>query len=432
MRLRYHFLFLSVLLLSVLGVVIWTHLSSLAWGYSVVILLLLGCLVYLPFFYHSVIRPINSIESGMDLLREQDFSSRLRSVGQYEADGVVKIFNRMMEQLKQERLRLREQNEFLDLLIHASPMGVIVLDYDHRVSHVNPSARRILLLEQSQAVEGYQVSQLCQATGLDLDEVPLHGTRSLTLHDGSIYKCTQDSFVDRGFPRSFYLIESLTDEVRKAEKTAYEQVIRMIAHEVNNTTAGITSTLDTLISMLPEDKESVELAEVIRVCIDRCYSMSKFITNFADVVRIPEANLRPANLNQLVQNEARLLEGVCMQHGIRLSLELDPNLQPVELDTLLLEGAIQNILKNAVESIEGGGEIRLSTSQSERTLVVADNGAGISREVAEKLFRPFFSTKRSGQGIGLIFIREVMLRHGFRYSLSTHADGWTRFIIYFK
>lgn len=431
MRLRYHFLLLSGLLLLTLGAFVLDYAKPYPWSDAVVVGFLVACLVYLPFFYRSVIRPLNSIESGMDLLREQDFSSRLRSVGQYEADGVVKIFNRMMDQLKHERLRLREQNEFLDLLIHASPMGVVVLDYDQKVSHANPAARRILLLGPTQEVEGRKVNELCQATGLALDEVPLHGTRSMTLHDGSIYKCTLDSFVDRGFPRWFYLIESLTDEVRKAEKTAYEQVIRMIAHEVNNTTAGITSTLDTLISLLPDEAENLELAEVMRVCIDRCYSMSRFITNFADVVRIPEANLRPSDLNLLLSSEARLMEGVCMKREIRLCLELDPNLRPVDLDTQLLEGAVQNILKNAVESIESNGEIRIKTNEAERTLIIADNGAGISREVAEQLFRPFFSTKRSGQGIGLIFIREVMLRHGFRYSLSSYPDGWTRFIIYF-
>lgn len=159
--------------------------------------------------------------------------------------------------------------------------------------------------------------------------------------------------------------------------------------------------------------------------------MSRFITNFADVVRIPEANLRSSDLNLLLSSEARLMEGVCMKREIRLCLELDPNLRPVDLDTQLLEGAVQNILKNAVESIESNGEIRIKTNEAERTLIIADNGAGISREVAEQLFRPFFSTKRSGQGIGLIFIREVMLRHGFRYSLSSYPDGWTRFIIYF-
>jgi len=80
----------------------------------------------------------------MELLREQDFSSRLSPVGQYEADRVVNIFNRMMEQLKNERLRLREQNNFLDLLIKASPMGVIITSLDEDLSELNPMALKML------------------------------------------------------------------------------------------------------------------------------------------------------------------------------------------------------------------------------------------------------------------------------------------------
>lgn len=82
-------------------------------------------LIYLIVFYNKIVKPMNTIGSGMELLREQDFSSRLSRVGQYEADRIVNIFNRMMEQLKNERLRMREQNHFLDLLIQASPMGLL-------------------------------------------------------------------------------------------------------------------------------------------------------------------------------------------------------------------------------------------------------------------------------------------------------------------
>lgn len=88
----------------------------------------------------------------MELLREQDFSSRLSRVGQYEADRIVNIFNRMMEQLKNERLRMREQNHFLDLLIQASPMGVIILTMDDEVSQLNPMAVKMLGVRMEEAM----------------------------------------------------------------------------------------------------------------------------------------------------------------------------------------------------------------------------------------------------------------------------------------
>ncbi|HBK32628.1 MAG TPA: PAS domain-containing sensor histidine kinase, partial [Porphyromonadaceae bacterium] len=130
MKLRGYFLILIVLLLGVFAFTFYESLQQeVSWKAIVVEALIIIVLVYLAFFYRKAVRPLQNISNGMDLLREQDFSSRLRKVGQYEADRVVDIFNKMMEQLKDERLKLREQNEFLDLLIHASPMGVVVMDY---------------------------------------------------------------------------------------------------------------------------------------------------------------------------------------------------------------------------------------------------------------------------------------------------------------
>ena len=87
---------------------------------------------------------MNIIGSGMELLREQDFSSRLSKVGQYESDRIVNVFNRMMEQLKNERLRLREQNHFLDLLIQASPMGVVITTLNGEISQLNPMGLKMM------------------------------------------------------------------------------------------------------------------------------------------------------------------------------------------------------------------------------------------------------------------------------------------------
>ncbi|HCY00322.1 MAG TPA: PAS domain-containing sensor histidine kinase, partial [Bacteroidales bacterium] len=121
----------------------------------------------------------------------------------------------------------------------------IVLDYDNRITELNPAAFRIMGINDFDIVKGKQLSELKDILLIDLSTIPMHKTRTISLNDGTVYKCTLESFIDRGFPRPFYLIESLTDEVRRAEKKAYEKVIRMISHEVNNTTAGITSTLDT-------------------------------------------------------------------------------------------------------------------------------------------------------------------------------------------
>ena len=377
--------------------------------------LVLFILCYLPFFYRKIVKPLNSIGSGMELLREQDFSSRLSPVGQYEADRIVNVFNRMMEQLKNERLRLREQNNFLDLLIKASPMGVILTTLDEDLSELNPMAQKMLGVRQEDVL-GKKMNEIDSPLAAELANVPKGETATVRLNDSNIYRCTHSSFIDRGFQHPFFLIESLTDEVMKAEKKAYEKVIRMIAHEVNNTTAGITSTLDTVEQALSTEEGMDDICDVMRVCTERCFSMSRFITRFADVVKIPEPTLTLVDLNDLAFTCKRFMEGMCTDRNIKLRLEIDETLKEVKMDASLFE--------------QKDGEIIVRTL-SPAIVEVVDNGKGISKEVEAKLFSPFFSTKPNGQGIGLIFIREVLMRHGCTFSLRTYADGLTRFRILF-
>ena len=391
--------------------------------------LVLFILCYLPFFYRKIVKPLNSIGSGMELLREQDFSSRLSPVGQYEADRIVNVFNRMMEQLKNERLRLREQNNFLDLLIKASPMGVILTTLDEDLSELNPMAQKMLGVRQEDIL-GKKMNEIDSPLAAELANVPKGETATVRLNDSNIYRCTHSSFIDRGFQHPFFLIESLTDEVMKAEKKAYEKVIRMIAHEVNNTTAGITSTLDTVEQALSTEEGMDDICDVMRVCTERCFSMSRFITRFADVVKIPEPTLTLVDLNDLAFTCKRFMEGMCTDRNIKLRLEIDETLKEVKMDASLFEQVLVNIIKNAAESIEKDGEIIVRTL-SPAIVEVVDNGKGISKEVEAKLFSPFFSTKPNGRGIGLIFIREVLMRHGCTFSLRTYADGLTRFRILF-
>ena len=435
MRIKFFF-FILVLLLLGLGIY-WGIISRdiprlyLVLGEGAVILILF----YLSVFYRKIVKPLNSIGNGMDLLREQDFSSRLSPVGQYEADRIVNIFNRMMDQLKNERLRMREQNSFLELLIQASPMGVIILNLSEKISQLNPMAVKMLGVHADLAV-GKQLKTLDSSLAAELDTIDNEETKIVRLNDANVYKCTRSYFIDCGFKHPFFLIERMTDEVMRVEKKAYEKVIRMIAHEVNNTTAGITSTLDTVEQTLASEQGMEDLCEVMRVCVERCFSMSRFITRFADVVKIPEPNLVPLSLNEMAATCRRFMEGMCEGAGISLSLECDELARPVKMDAALFEQVLVNIIKNAAESISSSESARqngqiIVRTQSPASIEVVDNGPGISKEVESKLFTPFFSTKPDGQGIGLVFIREVLSKHGCTFSLRTYADGLTRFRILF-
>ncbi|MDL2265816.1 PAS domain-containing protein [Parabacteroides sp. OttesenSCG-928-G21] len=434
MRLRGAFWILSALLLITLGILTYfVFYNSSTKLFFIVEGLLLLTVIYLIIFYQRIVKPLHIIGNGMELLREQDFSSRLAYVGQAEADRIVDIFNKMMEQLKDERLHLREQNHFLDLLIDASPMGVVILDLDRKIQSVNLAMCRFLYIDSYEQLLGKKLDEIDASLTSELNKIPLYESQTIRLNDANIYKCTHSSFVDQGFHHSFFLVESLTQEVFKAEKKAYEKVIRMIAHEVNNTTAGITSTLDTLTTTFREMNEMEDVCDVLRVSIERCYRMSDFITNFADVVRIPEPQLQQQSLNEMVVDSKRFMETICHSRNIRIKLELTAASPTVNLDHALFEQVLVNIIKNSAEAIGQDGTISIRTTDSPVVMLeITDTGTGIDSETEMRLFSPFFSTKANGQGIGLIFIREVLQKHNCQFSLKTYPDGLTRFRIIFK
>lgn len=382
-------------------------------------------------FYWSVMKPMRTILNGIDLLREQDFSSRLAHVNQYEADGIVDMFNGMMSSLKEERLRMREQNHFLDLLIDVSPMGIIILDDNDRIFSANPSACNFLESDK-ESLYGKALCELQSQLGQKLQTLAPDDPQTVRLNDSMIYRCQRLSFMDKGFAHPFILIEKLTAEVIKAEKKSYEKVIRVIAHEVNNTMAAINSMLSTADMILSDDPDkNRDLLEVIKVCEGRCGSMSRFITSLAEVVKIPEARLIKTDLNNEINRLRVLLESMCNPRNIRLDIRLSSESIPVSIDPVLMEQAIINIVKNSAESIGNCGEITIDTSATPPTLIIADNGPGISAETANMLFSPFFSTKTNGHGIGLMLTSEVLRKHGCKFSLETCSDDLTRFTIRF-
>ncbi|MDE6650791.1 MAG: PAS domain-containing protein, partial [Paramuribaculum sp.] len=191
-------------------------------------------LLLLRFIYLNLLRPINAIFGGMELVRTQDFSSRLVKVGQKDADKLVGLFNKMIDSLKQERIKNMEQNHFLQLLIQSSPSGIAILDFDGAITHANPAMLALMNTDEETAI-GKMPEALAGELPRAIGEVAQGQTATVRLSDNMIVRISRLSFMETGFTRPFITVEVLTDEVRNAEKEAYGKVIRIIAHEVNNT-----------------------------------------------------------------------------------------------------------------------------------------------------------------------------------------------------
>lgn len=426
---RYNLLFfLLAIVITAIAVIRFCFPSLPSWT-EAALFLLAG--VLLVMIWVVVVRPIRTLTAGMDLVSAQDFGSRLSRVGYPDADRLVDMFNRMMTCLKNERLRQHEQNTFLSLLIEASPMGIVIFDFDGRLSLINPAALRLLDIPAGHDLTGLTLEMIPGDIAAMAAAIPKGETRILRPADTQVYRCARLSFMEMGFPRPFLLIESLTDEISRAEKAAYEKVIRMISHEVNNSMAGIKSLLETLADIMEGDPA---MAELIDSCHERCVSMSRFITSYADVVKLPDPTPVMCDLNTAITRQLPFLEAM-LPEGIKLTFTPSPESAPAMADSVQLEQVMVNIVKNAAESILSApgatcGEIGIAISSAPSSITITDNGPGISSDTAAHLFTPFFTTKPSGQGIGLLCVSEILRRHRCRFSLVTVAP-LTRFTIIF-
>lgn len=395
----------------------------------------IGILAILFFcmLYYRLIKPYQIISSGMELLKEQDFSTRLRPVTGSEANQVIEVFNKMMDQLKDERLQVREKNYFLDLLIQASPQGVVILDFDEKITEINSAGLRLLSISNINEVKGRKLSESGIIIGEQLaglkpnEDVVIRGS-GITM-----YRCSRSSFIDRGFAHPFILIEELTHELLKTEKKSYENIIRMMAHEVNNSVGAVSSTLNVISDTLRQD-ENNELADVlpaVEASFDRCRHLGEFISNFAEVVKIPQPTLSKVSINELAKSVDALTRIECQRRNTQLTLDLTTDTDTAYVDSIQIEQVLVNIVKNAYEAIGDGGQIKIITNSHPLSIIIINNGATISDEVKQKLFTPFFTTKSKGQGIGLMFVREVLLNHNCKFDLSS-KDEWTKFEILFN
>ncbi len=402
----------------------WLHTLP-AWIIAIVILIPIAILAWLFF---SLVRPFHTISTGMDLLLAQDFSSRLAPVGQIDADHLVRMFNNMMDQLKSERMKLHEQNHFLQKLIEASPIGIAVLDFDGRIADVNPAMRHLLADMTSEELAGKTMADIRHRSELArcLANLPQESTHTFRLSDTDIIRCSHLSFMESGFARPYIFAEPLTNEVIEAEKTAYGKVIRIIAHEVNNTLAGVNSILQTIRDIMQPDPTTSDVVATLESCTDRCHSLSNFITSYANVVKIPAPSLRKVDINHTIVALRPFLESLITQNiTLRCSLPDEP--VEISADPVLIEQVIVNVFKNALESIanrpDSHIDITVTATKHSRTLTISDDGPGISPDAVGHIFSPFFSTKPGGRGLGLMFVAEILRRHSATFSLATESNS---------
>lgn len=378
--------------------------------------------------FQGVYLPQKTVSRGMELIQSQDYNNRLVKVGEPNSDRIVTLFNSLIDKLRSERLQNREQESLLKLLIEASPMGVAMLDFDKHVSMANLSFLKIFGIKDFSEIEGKKFNEIDNDLIPEMIKVPLGKSKIIRKGNFRIYRIYHLNFIQEGFRREFFLIESLTNEIMKAEKAAYEKVIRTISHEVNNTMGGVRSVLE----IVADNTLDPEVRKVVESCDCRCERMGNFIRDYAEVVKLPQPVMRSTDLSREINMILPFLQRISRDNIELIYDQKEPVI--INADSGLLQQVILNIVKNAVESIPDKGFVKIELSKTDRivTLIISNNGIPIDEKISQQLFTPFFTTKPEGKGIGLTLTRDVLTRHSAEYSLATGPDGITRFVISFQ
>jgi len=378
----------------------------------------------------AFILPMRLVRAGTRLMEDGDFTAHFRTTGHAEIDAMIAVYNRMIDALREERARGREQEGFVKKLIAASPSGVLTLDHDRRVSLINTAADRFL-----EAPAGFVLGRLLETVELPLAralaQLPPGGSDVVTLHGRRRFKCVRATFYDQGHPRTFFVVEDLTAELYETEKAAYGKLIRMTTHEVNNSVAAVRSLLESMATYASQltSEDQADFRKGIEVSVTRLDHLNAFMRGFADVVRIPVPELRPCVLKELVDDLLVLMGPQLAARRIETRWSEVADAGPSLLDRNQIEQVLVNVVKNAMEAIGTDGRIT-SALRSERghlTLEITDSGPGLPDAARGRLFTPFFSTKRDGRGLGLTVVREILVQHHFEFDLDNAEEGGARF-----
>jgi two-component system, NtrC family, nitrogen regulation sensor histidine kinase NtrY len=253
--------------------------------------------------YTQLLQPLKTLLQGTDAIRDRDFNIKFLPTGKYEMDQLIDVYNAMMAQLRTERTQQEQQHFFLEKLIYTSPTGIIILDYDQNVQQLNPKALRLLGVEEKDILKK-SIHELPSAVLREISKLSSGESKTINLNGAETYKLQKSHFIDRGFARYFIMIEELTAEILAAEKKAYGKVIRMMAHEVNNTIGPVNSILQ---STLQTRDNNTNINDALQVAMDRNNSLNLFMRNFAEVVRLPVPYKKTIDLHGMIRQLSQLM-----------------------------------------------------------------------------------------------------------------------------
>jgi nitrogen fixation/metabolism regulation signal transduction histidine kinase len=400
-------------------ILLWTgaHSSQTRWTLTVV--LVAAWLGFCLTLRGKVAYPLQIISNLLSALREEDYSIRARGTRPDSALGeVFTEVNALSETLRDQRLASLEATALLRKVMEEIDVAIFTFDGEQRLRLLNRAGER-LLAQPTERILGKTAMEL--GLGVCLEGEPVR-TMTMSFPGGAgRYGIRRSTFREQGRPHQMLVIANLSQALREEERQAWQRLIRVLGHELNNSLAPIKSMAGTLGSLLSREPRPGDWEEDARrglsVIEGRAESLSRFMEGYSRLARLPSPKLQPADLGALVRRVVSLERRlpVTLIVGPELTLQADPD----QLEQMLI-----NLLRNAVDAaLETGGGVKLGWRRNADyvELLVEDEGPGLPNTT--NLFVPFFTTKAVGTGIGLVLSRQIAEAHGGTLTLQNRRSG---------
>ena len=413
-------------------------------------------------------RPVAALAAGTEAISKGQLDYRVDIRATDELAELVQSFNSMAEQLESSQRQieassrdvgvaneaLESRRRYIETVLESLPTAVISIDAARRVTLANAAFSRMFYLERSEYVSPASLVNLplCDVIPADVlaDLEPLlrradrmgitAANMELDLPRAQLNVAVTVSALSRAAEGLGYVVvfEDLSDLLRAQKQAAWREVARRVAHEIKNPLTPIALSAERIHRHLSRgaapDAASLEVirgcAETIRNAVETVRSL---VDEFSVLARFPASRPQPANLNQLVEAALILFNG--RLEGIRVRTELAHDLPTVMADPEAIKRAVANLVDNAAEAMQNAmlKEITISTSlvasRDAVELVVSDSGQGVSRDVKERLFLPYFSTKQRGTGLGLAIVSRIVEDHRGSIRVEENKPFGSRFVI---
>jgi two-component system nitrogen regulation sensor histidine kinase NtrY len=404
--------------------------------------------------------PIHELAEGTYAVASGNLDYRIDVESSDEIGLLVKSFNRMTEDLKASKSRLEEANldlrgknieldrrrRYVEIVLGNVPAGVISIDKEGRITAINKVAEEILGVEDKTVVEKAYKDVLRQSESEmlrdmikeinDLGVEALERQIRVQLREKTMTILVNLTVLkdERGnYLGMVVVLDDLTHLLKTQRMAAWKEVARRIAHEVKNPLTPIQLSAQRLRKKYMEkfSDDGKVFDECTSTIIRQVEELKTLVNEFSNFARMPSAEPTPNNLNTIVKETMALYESG--HRNIAFHLILDEALPIVEVDREQIKRALINLIDNSITSVNSEGEISIET-HFDRTLMiarieVADNGCGILKEDKSRLFEPYFSTKKSGTGLGLTIVGNIVADHNGYIRIKDNIPRGTRVVI---